>query len=325
MKCPLVSVGMPVLNGEKWIRRSLDALLQQNYQNIEIIISDNASSDDTFAICSEYALIRDNIRIVRHKKTVGIIDNFRVVLHSAQGKYFMWAAVDDNWDASFISCLVKKLEEDEKIAVAQTGALILAESDLDTIKDCVRFDGMRNIENLPMLQVTRKILSPIKYNYFIYGLFRKELLTEAFSFIPSVPSSDRLFLLQFPLAGYRMGYVDAPLYIRTVQDLPTYIRYQGDAYCDQVGLLSTKWFDFSGYAAIKRMFEESSLLLQCSRYVKSVVLLQYLKWKVNSGARLMVKSIILKMLPASGAVKLIVAFRRRPEVRADCWIRHGNK
>lgn len=316
---------MPVLNGEKWLRRALDALLQQDYPNVEIIISDNASSDDTFAICSEYALMRDNVKIIRQEQKVGIIENFRAALYPAQGKYFMWAAVDDNWEPSFISRLVEKLEGDEKIAVAQSGTLIVAKSDLNTIRDCVRFDGELNIESLPMLRVTCKILSPIKYNYYIYGLFRRELLIEAFAFIPGVPSSDRLFLLQFPLAGYKMGYVDAPLYIRTIQELPTYIRYQGDAYCDQVGLLSSKWFEFSGYAAIKKMLEESSLLVHCSGYMQHLVLLQYLKWKVNSGMRLMVKSIILKMLPASGAVKLIGAFRRRPEVRADCWIRHGNK
>lgn len=325
MNFPLVSVGMPVLNGEKWLRRSLDALLGQNYPNIEIIISDNASSDSTFMICSEYTSKCDNIMIIRQEQTVGIASNFRAVLHSAQGEYFMWAAVDDSWDPSFISRLVEKLEGNEKIAVAQTGTLILDESDLNTTKDCVCFNGDLNIENLPALQVTRKILSPIKYNYFIYGLFRRSLLAEAFDYCPSVPSSDRFFLLQFPLAGYKMGYVDAPLYIRTIRTLPAYIRYQGDAYCDQVGLLSSKWFDFRGYAAIKRMFEESSLLVNCSGYVKGLVLLQYLTWKVNSGVRLMVKFTILKMLPASGAARLIGVFRRRPEVRTDCWIKHDSK
>ncbi|HQS53041.1 MAG TPA: glycosyltransferase, partial [Daejeonella sp.] len=105
MKEPLVSIGMPAYNGEKWIRRALDSLLLQDYPNTEIIISDNLSTDRTLDICAEYAATSNKIRIIKQPVTIGIVENFRVVLTAATGKYFMWAAVDDKWDGSFVRAL----------------------------------------------------------------------------------------------------------------------------------------------------------------------------------------------------------------------------
>lgn len=315
----LVSVGVPVLNGEKWISRALDSLLTQNYDNLEILISDNASSDDTFKICSEYASNNKNISVVHKERTVDIVDNFKAVLHSAQGKYFMWAAVDDCWHPEFISELVKKLEADEKCAVAQSGALLYSDENLNKIIQCVRFNGKANIEKLSMLNVTKRILSPPKYNYYIYGLFRRKILAEAFEFMPGVPSSDRLFLLQFPLSGYKMAYVDAPLYMRTITEVPVYERYKKDAYCEQVRIYSKKWFEYSGYGAIKKMFSESSLLSGCNGYIKNFVLLQYLYWKTTFGFCLMANSLLYKTLSFFGEGWFLELMKKRKKAYLDCW------
>src|ERR1017187_2035195 len=92
---PTVSIGMPVYNGEEYIRRALDSLLAQTFTDFELIISDNASSDATPEICTAYAKADLRIRHVRQQTNMGPSRNFSFLAKEARGKYFMWAAHDD--------------------------------------------------------------------------------------------------------------------------------------------------------------------------------------------------------------------------------------
>ena len=99
---PKVSIGMPVYNGEAFIREALDSLLAQTFTDFELIISDNASTDGTEAICREYAAKDERIRYLRQAENRGAPANFQCVLDEAVGEYFMWAAADDWWEKTFI-------------------------------------------------------------------------------------------------------------------------------------------------------------------------------------------------------------------------------
>lgn len=68
---PLISIGLPVYNGERHIRQALDSLLAQNYGDFELIISDNASTDETQQICLEYAARDERIRYYRNERDMG--------------------------------------------------------------------------------------------------------------------------------------------------------------------------------------------------------------------------------------------------------------
>jgi len=92
---PQVSIGMPVYNGEKFIREALNSILAQTFTDFELIISDNASTDGTSAICREYAEKDSRIRYVKQSENIGPVANFLFVLEEAVGEYFMWAAHDD--------------------------------------------------------------------------------------------------------------------------------------------------------------------------------------------------------------------------------------
>jgi len=104
-RLPRVSIGMPVYNGEKYIREALDSLLAQTFTDYELIISDNASTDGTEAICREYVARDSRIRYVRQNQNRGALANYQFVLDEAVGEYFMWAAADDVWDVNFIERL----------------------------------------------------------------------------------------------------------------------------------------------------------------------------------------------------------------------------
>ncbi|APW36991.1 hypothetical protein RD110_07075 [Rhodoferax koreense] len=111
---PMVSIGMPVFNGGRYIREALESLLRQSHINFELIISDNASTDNTANLCREFAARDARVRYVRQASNIGALGNFQYLLDQATGQYFMWAACDDYWDDRWIETLLH---------VVQTGAV----------------------------------------------------------------------------------------------------------------------------------------------------------------------------------------------------------
>jgi glycosyltransferase involved in cell wall biosynthesis len=90
---PKISIGLPVCNGERYLALALESVLSQTFTDFELIISDNASTDWTWAICCEYSAKDNRIRLNRNSANVGAVKNFQMVL--ARGKYLMWMAHDD--------------------------------------------------------------------------------------------------------------------------------------------------------------------------------------------------------------------------------------
>lgn len=114
-KTPLVSIGMLVYNGERFIRQTLDSLLAQDYKHFELIISDNASTDKTQEICLDYALKDQRIRYFRNKKNLGANLNFSKVFELSSGEFFMWASDHDLHDWTFISSCLGVLTNEQSV------------------------------------------------------------------------------------------------------------------------------------------------------------------------------------------------------------------
>lgn len=100
---PVVSIGLPVFNGGKTLGTVFDTLLGQSFIDFELIVSDNASTDDTRSICASYAERDWRIRYVRQEKNEGAEENFRYVFSQSRGEYFMWAAADDVRSSDFLA------------------------------------------------------------------------------------------------------------------------------------------------------------------------------------------------------------------------------
>jgi glycosyltransferase involved in cell wall biosynthesis len=122
---PLVSIGLPVYNGENYLRQATESLLTQDYGNFELIISDNASTDATFIICQEYQATDQRIRLYKNDSNMGAVNNFNKVFRLSSGKYFMWAAHDDLWDKSYISKCVAKLEANPAAVLCISEVLLI--------------------------------------------------------------------------------------------------------------------------------------------------------------------------------------------------------
>ena len=102
MKNILVSIGVPVFNGEKFIGKTLDSLINQTHKNIEIIISDNCSNDKTVKICKNYCELDSRIKLFRHDKKIDVAKNFYFVFKKSKGIFFTWNAVNDFKSHNFV-------------------------------------------------------------------------------------------------------------------------------------------------------------------------------------------------------------------------------
>jgi Glycosyl transferase family 2 len=105
-KQPFVSIGMPIYNAEQYLALALESLLAQDYPHFELIVSDNNSADRSEEICRQFAARDSRIRYIRQPQNQGMPWNFARVVQEAKGEYFMWAAHDDLFHASYIrKCL----------------------------------------------------------------------------------------------------------------------------------------------------------------------------------------------------------------------------
>ena len=109
---PRVSFGLPVWNGEASIRRCLDSLLAQDFTDFEVVVSDNASTDGTSQILSEYAARDPRIRVSRNPENIGQIENVNLVFRQSRGEYFRWIGVTDWLEPHYASRCVEALDAD---------------------------------------------------------------------------------------------------------------------------------------------------------------------------------------------------------------------
>lgn len=117
-KAPLVTIGMPIYNEARFLESSLASLLAQDYMNIQILISDNASTDESGRIGVQIAKTDARVMYSRTDENIGSAANFRRVAEMADGKYFMWAAGHDEWSSNLVSDSVAALESSEGASLA---------------------------------------------------------------------------------------------------------------------------------------------------------------------------------------------------------------
>ena len=118
----ILSIGIPVFNGEKYLREALDSILCQEFEDFEIIISDNASTDGTREICIEYASKDKRIKYHRNKKNIGAPKNYNHVFELSSGKYFKWAAHDDVLQPEYLQECVSVLDNDPSVIMCHSRA-----------------------------------------------------------------------------------------------------------------------------------------------------------------------------------------------------------
>ena len=216
---PTVSIGMPVYNGARYIRQSLDALLAQEFTDFELIVSDNASTDDTGEIVSACAAADTRVRYHRNEENLGGIGNFNRVCELARGKYFLWASCHDLWAPGFLALCVAQMERDESIVLCCTRSTWIDEAG-QTIR---RLGGELDTRGLSPARRYRRVLRRHQ-PYQIYGLHRFDALQKVLPYRKTL-GPDNLILVELAFLGSFALVAEELFHMRKLGDFGSWQDY----------------------------------------------------------------------------------------------------
>ena len=111
MTPPLISIALCTYNGGKYLRQQLETLVDQDYPNLEIVVVDDLSSDNTWMILEEHAAKYKNIRLFKNEKNLGYTKNFEKAITLCKGQYIALADQDDIWTLNKISILQAAMQD----------------------------------------------------------------------------------------------------------------------------------------------------------------------------------------------------------------------
>jgi glycosyltransferase involved in cell wall biosynthesis len=194
---PLVSIGLPVYNGEKYIAEAIESLLSQDYPNIEIIISDNASTDNTPQICQQYQQKDSRIHYFRNDTNIGATQNYNRTFELSKGDFFMWAAFDDLRHPTYISKCIEKLNQHPDVFVCVTGCIFIDEEG----KLVSGENWLIETINLPLSKRLHHYFLNLSWiGLHVYGLWRSKYLKQTRLFLEEY-GSDVILGLELYLLG----------------------------------------------------------------------------------------------------------------------------
>jgi glycosyltransferase involved in cell wall biosynthesis len=210
-----VHIGIPTLNGAAFIGECLACLASQTFQDFEVFISDNASTDGTSEICADFALRDVRFHHLRAPATIPWADNFIRALDLTSAPYFMWRADDDLADADYLECLVEQLDAhpDAELAVAPILRIIDKPGGAQTLFDLPDANGLSGLERL------ERILLGCHPSWF-YGLWRREAArvhwTRVVEHYPFLWACDHLTLLP-PILDDRVVFAPETRFIQRIK------------------------------------------------------------------------------------------------------------
>jgi glycosyltransferase involved in cell wall biosynthesis len=231
---PLLSVGLPVYNAATYIRLAIESILSQTLTDFELIISDNASTDETPDLCQTYARKDPRIKYFRNEINLGATKNFNRVFELASGKYFQWAAHDDIYSPDLLRACVDVLENDPTIVLCHATPVIINERG-EELKDYMRNRGYFKLENTGSVNPHKRFADLVSRRhpcFQIFGVIRADVLRKTPG-LGGYIGTDRNLLAEISLLG---RFHEVPEVI--------YFRRHSEQYCalNDVGA-QAEWYD----------------------------------------------------------------------------------
>jgi glycosyltransferase involved in cell wall biosynthesis len=221
-----VAIGMPVWNGEAFLSKAIESILAQTYGDLELVISDNASTDATAEICRTYAKLDARVRYIRQELNIGAAPNYKEVFRRSSARYFKWAAHDDVLAPEFVQECVRVLDNHETVVLCSPATVLINEdgspvrysSEHRAMVDSCGHRWPITPEKNPLLMSDDPAdrFTAVLLNMFmcleIFGLIRRSAL-EKTSLQPSYVGGDKVVLAELSLIG-QFHLLEAPLFYR---------------------------------------------------------------------------------------------------------------
>ncbi len=165
---PRVSIGIPIFNGAKTIADTLDSLLAQTYTDFEIVVSDNASTDNSVTIVTAYQKRDSRIRLIKQQKNIGANGNFSAVVDAARGEYFKWATCSDLCSTNFLEACVRMLDQSPEVVLAAPRTRLFTTHP----SEASEYDGDIEVRKPTAIARFLELIETLKLNNAMNGLIR---------------------------------------------------------------------------------------------------------------------------------------------------------
>lgn len=210
---PKLTIGLPVYNGENYLREAIECLLAQSFSDFEIVICDNASTDATSAICISYLRRDRRIKYHRSERNLGATANFRLAFQLAKAPLFKWTAHDDLYHLDYLATCVGILRHNPDVVLAHSATAFI--DDAGTMFPCDRetgqfqnpITGERQTPDNPAIGNDGnpayrfwQVLSRARWGSHIFGVIRRDALART-KVLANFASSDRATLAELALLG----------------------------------------------------------------------------------------------------------------------------
>jgi len=195
-RTPLVSVGMPVYNGGRYLAEAIESILQQTLPDLELVILDNASTDGTRAIAEGYASRDPRVRYERNELNIGVNPNFCRVFRLSRGRYFKWASCNDLVGREFLELCVAALERDADVIACFSRTSLFS----DRIEAAVPYQDDLDAVDADAVKRFDAVLANMRLNSAVNGVIRADVLRRT-ALIPDYIAADVVLVAELSLHG----------------------------------------------------------------------------------------------------------------------------
>ena len=195
----LISIGMAVLNEERWLSQALDSVLAQDYQNIEVIICDNLSTDRTAEIAGEYVKKDSRVKYFLNKERVSSFKNYSLTFKHSSGEYFMFCGGHDLMEKNYVSSCADILDREPEVILVYSLYNYIDGSG----NELRRMSYIIDTRGMGMLRRVSSLFFCLLKSNPCFGLIRSDFI-KRIRFVENfrkVLNDDVIFLFQIALLG----------------------------------------------------------------------------------------------------------------------------
>lgn len=280
LKHPIVSIGLPVYNGEDFLKYALDSLLSQTFRDFELIISDNASTDNSVNICKEFMKKDSRIKLNEQEHNIGQFNNYNFLLEKVLGKYFLWVAVDDLLLPEFLEKNLHILETKKNVVTSISKVKMFGDFTNSTKEDQNDSIGQKIVKKIKKY-FSRMDCFPItgEYDYKINNFFKNCRHSQVFYGIHRTDAIKKCVITE-PFLGQDTFYALSLLRygdIYVIEDVLMEIFDGGDSRAGDMikiaKMTSNKWY--------RVIFPWISMTINCKKQIGPILFIKNISFFVK--------------------------------------------